>query len=74
MKRRLGDGDAVPARLSRLDLADWSTSDPSAAFESWCRARAAWVAEGNSWPGSELAMQLEQLDAAITLPDEEWRW
>lgn len=64
----------MPERPARLDLADWATSDPSAAFRSWCRARAAWVAEGNSWPGGELAMQREQLEAAIALPDEVWRW
>ena len=74
MKRRpASTGVQAPERLLQLTVDDWMPGDPSGAFAAWCQARKEWAAE-HGWPGGELAIRQEQLPAAISLPDEPWRW
>ena len=73
MKRRPIAAVAPPLRLLQLTVDDWMPGDPSAAFAAWCQARQQWAA-GHGWPGGEQAMREEEFAAAISLPDEPWRW
>jgi hypothetical protein len=73
VKRRSTAEAAVPLRLAHLIVDDWSPGDPSAAYAAWQRTRREWAAE-HGWPGGEQAMRAEEFAAAISLPDERWRW
>jgi hypothetical protein len=73
VKRRSQSEDGPPDRLRRLSMDDWCPGDPTAAIAAWREARRQRAAI-HGRPGGVLVTDQEEVTAAVTLPDEAWRW